>query len=113
MLDLKLIDNNSFVIPEQKTEVEDEMISQAYLTLFLTKKGSIDMDESIGSIFQLGNKNIIDIRFMLSRINYDILTIMQTEYNISSIDISSIEEMEDTIKASILINKTIEVSVSV
>lgn len=112
MQDLKIIENNEFVIPEQKTETEDEMISQAYLCLFLTKKGSIDVDTSIGSIFQLGNKNIIDIRFMLSRINYDILSIMKTPYGIFSIDITSIEQNEDSVKASILINKAIDVSVS-
>lgn len=114
MIDLLLHKNNSFIPPSETTSDEQEQIVQAFLTLILTKLGSITIDPTIGSIFELGSTNITDIRFMMSEIIYDTLKIMKPVYNIINAVISEIEENDDSVSIKIIIITTLnETTISI
>jgi len=104
--DLILHENSSFVLPTKITENEDISLSQAYITLFLTYIGSIDIDLTVGTTFQLGKSNVFNFRATLLKINSDIYTTMKDDYSLHSIVLENYSDDNDSVTFKVRLQKT-------
>ncbi len=103
---------SNFTKPEVESSYEKELIAQAYIGWFLTKKGSLPLDSEDGSTYELGEFNDSNLRFIIQQMNFDILKIIKEPYKVANILIEDILEDKSIIINLVLDNgETVNVNV--
>ena len=104
MKDLLLHENTEFIKPTIMTEDERAQISQAYISLFLTYLGSIDVDPDVGISSDISRMSTARFRLESQIINSDIFQQLRDIYDLTAIRINSLEEIEDQVRMSVTIS---------
>ena len=97
MIDLVLHKEEYFVPLGETTSDPKVMAAQAFMILFLTKEGSIGLEPDLGVGIEVGSTNVVNMTLKMQKAVNTIFETMKVPYNLESIEIENLEEVEDTV----------------
>lgn len=103
MKDLLLHTKDAFVPLGQTTDNVKEIAAQAFSFLFMTELGSVKLEPDLGTHIKFGIINMTGLALKSQQAVDTIFATMKVPYNLTAINILSLEEDEDCMKLSVSI----------